>query len=86
MPRGVDDDSRRAIDGGDFYSSHRDKRGEVGARGLAFVVRLAKPNEAKSNPKAQAAFNLEHTALCNDLKAWYVHGRSQGMVRCLGSG
>ncbi len=68
MPGVVDDDLRRAIDDGDFYSFHRDKRGDDGTRGLALVARPVKPKEVKSNPTAQATCDMEHNAFCDSLK------------------
>ncbi len=70
----VDDDLRRAIVDADLYSPHRDKFGEVGARGLALVARPVKPKQTKLNPKAQAALDVEYNALRNDWKAWDGRG------------
>ncbi len=62
MPRIDEDDPRRATAGGDFYSLHHDKHGEVGARCMALVARPARPKEVKENPKAQASLDLEYNA------------------------
>ncbi len=71
MPRATSDgDSWRAIDDGDIYSFHRDKCGEVAARGMALVARPVRTKEVKTNPAAQASFDFEYSALCHDLKAW----------------
>ena len=74
LRRIVDDDPRRAIAVADFYSILRDKHGEVGARGMALVARLARPKEVKENPKAQASLDVEYSALCDDLNAWDMLG------------
>ena len=74
MPRMFDSDPRWATADGDYYSFHRDRGIEDGARGMALVARPVKPKEVKENPKAKASLDVEYNALCNDLKAWDMSG------------
>ncbi len=72
MPRAGEED-RREIDD-DLYAYHREKCGQVGARGMALVARPVRPKEVKTNPAAQASLDKEYNALCHELKAWDMNG------------
>ncbi len=72
MPRAGEDD-RREIDD-EVYAYHREKCGQVGARGLALVARPVRPKEVKTNPAAQASPDKGYNALCHELKAWDMNG------------